>query len=184
MVFKRRQKATARTESEEEEERAAVTAYSGPASSTHQWGQNKSENPLKKLRIYGKTNSKNTLSWLWFCLGEKWICDNTIWRQSAEDLRVGGGDGPYRETWFAFSTGCEENCTFSKQKKRRRLYLIGCIRTCSWHCRLWLNCELKERGFKVVTGGIIDAPCRQEDPHLNNWCFYVGDAGICGLITY
>lgn len=39
--------------------------------------------------------------------------------------------------------------TTNKRKRCRRMYED-----------LFLNCELKEEGFKVVTGGIIVAPCR------------------------
>lgn len=37
-----------------------------------------------------------------------------------------------------------------------------------------LTVKLKKEGFKVVTGGIIDAPCRTEDPHLYNFVVLPG----------
>lgn len=44
----------------------------------------------------------------------------------------------------------------------KEINLTGC---------LWTFFPLRyrtERGFKVGTGGIIDAPFRKEEPHLNN----------------
>lgn len=67
MVFKRRQKATARTESEEEEERAAVSARSGPASSAH---HSRLNNCTEKLKIHQLIGRFDLFVPAWFCFGE------------------------------------------------------------------------------------------------------------------
>lgn len=147
MVFKRRQKATARTE-REEEERAAVTAYSGPVCSTHQWRQNtRSENP--KLLIDGEGKRKTMCDFP----REKWIfyCDHL----KAGRRRIGASEEEKDHTEKRGSRvadcpqAAKKLCFFFKKQKRRRFYLTGCTRTCSWHHGLWLNCELKKKVWKL-----------------------------------
>lgn len=71
MVFKRRQKATARTESEEEEERAAVSARSGPASSAH---HSRLNNCTERLKIHQLIGRFDLFASAWFCPGEVNSC--------------------------------------------------------------------------------------------------------------
>lgn len=95
-----------------------------------------------------------------------------LWDRSAEDRRVGGA-GPHREAWWYSSRLPETNCK-TIRKKGAGFIFPDPARTYSCQYGLWRICELKGQGLKVVTGGIIDAPCRQEDPHLGPWRFFHG----------
>lgn len=85
-------------------------------------------------------------------------------RQS-EDRCVGGTDGPQRNVVYHKSPQAVNKVRFHRHEKggelKKKKSLAGCLWT-------FFLTHRTERGFKVGTGGIIDAPFRKEDPHLNN----------------
>lgn len=145
MVFKRRQQATARTARGGGGESRGYCA---------QWArQLHSSVKIKQVEKppICETAVKETLEYVQLIVifSGRSKCFLTPSEDSSADDRRVGGYGEKRGSRVACASALKKLCFSKKQIKRRRIYLIGCLGSCSWHRGLWLNCEVKKKGLKL-----------------------------------